>query len=174
MSPAMRDDPHALSSVGSAGVDSTHHERPAGVAERLQVSEDFVSRCSAQARDVLNDNPRRPCLRDDSCELRPEVPCIVASPATAGDRVRLAREPAGNEVNAKLSGVEGMDVVMDGYTGEVLRQHAARVVLDLAERDRLPAHPPGGEREAADAGEQVEVPHSQPPRDEHADPGEGQ
>jgi hypothetical protein len=155
----IRDDPHALSSVRRSGMDSTHHERPAGVAKRFQVSEHFVSRCSSKARDVLNDNPSRPCLRDDSCELRPEVPCIVASPATAGDRVRLAWEPAGNEVNAKSSGVEGVDVVMDGHSRKVLRQHAARVVLDLAEAYRLPAHPAGRQGEAADAGKEVEVLH---------------
>ena len=166
--------PHALSSVRRSGMDSTHHERPAGVAKRFQVSEDFVSRCSAQARDVLNDAPSRLCLRDDSCELRPEVPCIVASPATAGDRVRLAREPAGNDVNAKSSTVEGVDVVMDGYARKVLAQHRLRVGFDLAERDRLPAHPPRGEREARDSAEKVQVSHSQPPRDEHAEPGDGQ
>jgi hypothetical protein len=151
--------PHPLSSVRRTGMDSTHHDRPAGVAKRFQVSEHLVSRCSAQARDVLNDNPRGSCLLDDSCELRPEVPCIVASPATAGDRVRLAGEAAGNEVNAKSSGVEPVDVVMDWHSRKVLGQNLSAVRLDLAERDRLPAHPPRGQGEAADAAEQVEVPH---------------
>jgi hypothetical protein len=132
-------------------MDSTHHDRPAGVAERFQVSEDFVSRCSAKARDVLNDNPRRSCLLDDSCELRPEVPCIVASPATAGDRVRLAGKTAGNEVNAKSSGVEGVDVVMNRHSGKVLGQNLSAERLYLAEGDRLPPHPPRGQGEAADA-----------------------
>jgi hypothetical protein len=134
-------------------VDSTHHDRPAGVFERLQVSEDFVRRCSAKTRDVLNDNPRRSCLLDDSCELRPEVPCIVASPATAGDRVRLAGKATCDKLNSSpvLGAVEGVDVVMDRHSGKVLRQHAARVVLDLAEGDRLPPHPPRGQGEAADA-----------------------
>src|SRR6266542_1265034 len=45
--------PCSVPSVRRAGVPSTHHERPAGVAERFQRSENPVSASSSDARDVL-------------------------------------------------------------------------------------------------------------------------
>jgi len=51
---------------------STHHERPAGVACRLQVGEHPVSASSSKARYILSEDPRRSELGDDSGELKEE------------------------------------------------------------------------------------------------------
>jgi hypothetical protein len=51
------DDPHALSEVGRPGMDSTHHERPDGVACRFQFIVNPVIAASSEARHVLKENP---------------------------------------------------------------------------------------------------------------------
>jgi hypothetical protein len=46
-------DPHTLSPVRCPDVASTHHERPAGVASRLQLGREPVIASTSQSRDIF-------------------------------------------------------------------------------------------------------------------------
>ena len=48
----------AGAAVGRAGMGSTHHERPAGVARCFQAAEHPVRAANAECRDILNDKPK--------------------------------------------------------------------------------------------------------------------
>jgi hypothetical protein len=70
-----------------------------------------------------------------------------------------ADEIDGNSVSSKSIGCEGADVVIDRHSWPVLRQHGAAEPVDLAEGDRAHAGLLEAEREAADAGEEIEHAH---------------
>lgn len=95
------DNPHPLATVGRSNVVSTHHERPAGVARRVQIREHLVRCCSAEARDVLSQHPSGSKLAHHPCEFGPQVPLVFAPLPGACDRVWLAWswEAAGHNVN---------------------------------------------------------------------------
>jgi hypothetical protein len=50
---------------------STHHERPAGVARRLQFAEYPVRTANAQSSDILNDDPSWAALDDQTPHVPP-------------------------------------------------------------------------------------------------------
>jgi hypothetical protein len=167
--------PYALSSVRRSGVDSTHHDRPCGVACLCQVSEHPVCAESSKPRNILKDAPSRSCLNDNSERFGPEAGSSArkARSLSGGGHVltgKAGSDESDSSKSSKLSCIERPHVIEDRNIRPVLAQYRLRILLDLAERDRLPAHPPRGEREAADAGKEVEVSHSQPP-DQRGDPG---
>lgn len=117
---------------------STHHERPAGVTERLQVAEDEISAATAQAGHVLADDPPWAQFSDEAGVLGPEVSRVVCAFALAGDAPGLAREPSDDGVNLSTSGhnISCLDVshiAPPRYIRPVFCQDALaeRVNLDL-------------------------------------------
>jgi hypothetical protein len=145
-------------------MDSTHHERPCGVACLCQVSEHPVCAESSKPRDILKDAPSRSCLNDNSERFGPEAGSSAreARSLSGGGHV-LAWKPGGDESDSskssKLSCIERPHIIEDRYIRKVLGQNLSAERLYLAEGDRLPAHPPRGQGKAADAGKEVEVPH---------------
>ena len=86
-------------------MDSTHHERPAGVAERVQVSEHLVRSESSEARDVLSEYPIWSHFAHDPSHFVPQTGTRAVEPgALAGDADVLARESAGDELDSPDSG----------------------------------------------------------------------
>lgn len=61
-----------------------------------------------------------------------------------------------DSVCGKSSGSKGSDVVIDGHPRPMLFEDGAAIGIDLAEGDGLHAGPLEAEREAADAGKEVE------------------
>jgi hypothetical protein len=59
-------EPHPLSAVGRAGMDSTHHERPAGVASLLQRAEYPIDASTSDASNILKRKPNRSDVEDDA------------------------------------------------------------------------------------------------------------
>jgi hypothetical protein len=166
------DDPDAVASVRGADVSSTHHERPAGVARRLQVAEDDICAATAQSRHVLDEHPAWAELADNAGELPPESAAVsgVDARAFAGDRDVLAGESAGDEVNG-LEGAGACEshVPAAGDVGPVSGDDVFTVGLPLD----LPAHREAGaleaEAHAADARKEVAACHGAIPcRARHA------
>ncbi len=151
---AEEEDPAAT--VRRAGMDSTHHQRPDAVAERLQISRDPVRAAASKARHVLSDDPMRSALTDDARHLGPEPSAGAREPgATAGQARILAREAAGDEKGAQDARMHAADVVMHGNGGKVPGEDAAAEWIGFAERDRLKSRPRKSQAETADAAEKV-------------------
>jgi hypothetical protein len=122
-------DPHALSLMIGADVVTTHHERPSGVAERLQCAEHPVSASSSQARDVFKSDPTRSQISDEPDSLEEEPGAFAVDSLAA--RVRGARVLAGrasdddvwppSEIGNKSSCGEGSNIVIEPHIGEILR-----------------------------------------------------
>jgi hypothetical protein len=85
--------PDALSPVGGAGMESTHHERLSGVPKFFQIRHDSVSAESSEARYVLNNCEKGSGFSDDACVFgpKPGARSFDASPLAGGRNV-LARE----------------------------------------------------------------------------------
>jgi hypothetical protein len=150
------DDPDAVASVGRSDVSSTHHERPAGVARRLQVSKDGICPATAQSRHVLDEHPAWSELADDAGKLPPEP-----APVSGVDACALAGESAGNEVDGlEASSTGKAHISAAGNSRPVSGEDVLTVGLPL----HLPAHrEPGAfqaERHAADAGEEIAAGHA--------------
>lgn len=87
------------------GMDSPHHERPAGVAERFQVREHPVSSESSEPRDVLSEDPIGSQFGHDPSHFVPQAGTLsVEAGALAGNADVLAREASGDEINSPDSG----------------------------------------------------------------------
>jgi len=142
-------------------MDSTHHERPAGVPLFFQVSEHLVRVLSAQARDVLKETPRRSCFPDDSEQLGPEPSVVGFSFSLSGEGDRLTGEPPGDDIDpSKPKSRNIMDILVDRHIGPVFLQHPAAKFLFFAESHGAKA--PCGlqpEGKPPDAGEEVQNPH---------------
>jgi hypothetical protein len=65
--------PDPLASVGRAGMESTHHDRPSGVAASFQVREHPVAASAAESRNILSDDPSGSGFLDDAVHLDPEA-----------------------------------------------------------------------------------------------------
>jgi hypothetical protein len=100
-------DEHPLSSVRRTGMDSTHHERPAGVPEFFQVTEDDIGSPSAESRDVLSDDPTGSGFSNNPKHLFPESTSFSFDPGTLpGARYVLAREAPHDRIDrANVGGV---------------------------------------------------------------------
>jgi len=156
-------EPSSLSPVRRSDMDSTHHGRLAGVAERFQVREDPVSAASSQSRDVLNDDEKGSQLADETGVFPPEPGALaIDAGALAGVADVLAREPAADDVNGnsicrESIGRERADIVITGDIRPVLREHTTAERIDFAERYGLEAAGAlEAEREAADSAEDVQ------------------
>jgi hypothetical protein len=66
---AKPEEPDALAKVWCAGMDSTHHARPTGVACLFHSSENPVSAASSEARHVLSSSPTGLDFSDDADEV---------------------------------------------------------------------------------------------------------
>jgi hypothetical protein len=143
-------------------VSSTHHERPAGVARRLQVAEDGICTATAQSRHVLDEHPAWTEFADDAGELPPEAAAESGDPdAPAGGGDVLAGEAASDEIDALERGAPGeADVTASNNVGPVPGEDVLTVRLPLD----LPAHrEPGAlepERHATDAREEIAARHA--------------
>ncbi|MFZ2648628.1 MAG: hypothetical protein WA210_00855 [Burkholderiaceae bacterium] len=155
--------PAALSIMRRAGVDSTDHERPPGVACSIQVSEYPVDAESAQARRVFNDDPTGSGFCDDAGHLAPEAAALAVETfclSAGGGADVLARKPSAHDIDSSiLSPIQLPHILMARHVGPVFLQHRAAVRLDLAEGDGAHAGALQAEGEAADAAEQVEDVH---------------
>ena len=67
------DEPASGPFMVGADVSSTNHERPAGVAECFQRSEDGVSASSSEISAVLKSEPTRAALSDDADRIEEEA-----------------------------------------------------------------------------------------------------
>jgi hypothetical protein len=142
--------------MGRAGMDSTHHEWPNGVAERRQVSDDPVRTAASQPRDVLNHDPTRATLADDPCHLVPERAAWAPQPGAAPCLTDvLAGKSAAHDERTQRGGVETPNVDRDRHTRPVPSEDAAAERVALAEPNRLETRPVKTEAEPADAAEQV-------------------
>jgi hypothetical protein len=54
-------------------MESTHHDRPSGVAASFQVREHPIAASAAERRNVLSDDPSGSELVDDAVHLGPEA-----------------------------------------------------------------------------------------------------
>jgi hypothetical protein len=156
------DDPDAVAAVRGADVASTHHERPAGVARRLQVAEDGIRAATAQSRHVLDEHPAWAEFADDAGELAPEAAAVAreANAPTCGGDI-LAGEAARDEVDGlKIPCPGEADVAASNNVGPVPREDVLTEWLPLD----LPAHREAGalepERHAPDAREEIAARHA--------------
>ena len=154
---------HPRPPMGRAGMGSTHHQRPAGVARRFQSGEHPVRAVDAQRRDVLSDYPIGSAFLDQPQHLEPEgaAPAVEAGPRPGVADV-LAGEAAaqhlrrGHAVGSQPFGGELSDIGIAAAAGPVPGQDGAGEWVGLAESDR--SHPGAlqSECQTADAAEQVE------------------
>jgi len=93
-------DEHPLSPVRGTNVVSTHHERPDGVAFRLQVFDNPVSSESSEAMNVLSADPTGSHLSHDPEHLGPEPSLIVVAAPFASARHWLAGKPSDEDINS--------------------------------------------------------------------------
>lgn len=146
-------------------MDSTHHERPSGVACSFQVGEDDVSPATAESRDILSDDPTRSDFLDEPEHLFPESGTLAFDPGTlAGRRDVLAGEAAADDIGMdpffdQSSLGEGPHVLEERDGRPVLAEDASGMGLGLAKSDRLEsAGELQAERESTDAAEKVQHP----------------
>jgi hypothetical protein len=116
----MSDDPDALSEVRRTGMDSTHHERPDGVACFFQRIVNPVVAASSEARHVLKEHPtgshfshdphgveeQSGALAIDAAPLRVRRAGVLAGRASADD---FGKE---SEIAEKSICCKGSDIVI--------------------------------------------------------------
>lgn len=150
-----------------SGMHSTHHDRLAGVAQRLQVSEYPVSAASSESRAVLNNDETGSDVGNDPAVFDPESRPRSFEPRTfAGEADILAGESSANNLNASCVPVipEALarklsDVSVTGDTRPVFCEHTLAIWVNFAERDGSHSRSFEPEGEAADAAEQIEDIH---------------
>lgn len=130
--------------------------------ERGKVGEDDVKSQPKVSCDVLEENERRVALRDDACDVGPEVSLVVDSELLAGDGEGLAGVARSDEIHATAPAfaVEGREIVPHR------REIQGRFLHPIHEDGRCEAVPldvahgatPSGQSEidAADAGAERE------------------
>jgi hypothetical protein len=158
--------------VVGADIASTNHERPAGVAELFQCSEDGVSAASSEISAVLKSEPTRADFSDDAdCleeEARPLAFDALAFGVGGADVLagRTSDDDAGAkpEIAKKLLSGESSDIVVHPDARVVLEVERATPSYALAGRDGAKAGAVHAERPAARRRtEQVEDVHSPSP-----------
>ena len=156
----VRHDPHPLPSVLGTGMESTHHERPSGVACCFQVAENPIRAATAESRDVLSDDPTRFNLSNDPVHFRPETgPAAFDARALAGATDVLARKAAADEIDRADAvgleplGCERSNVFIDPGLRPMFLEYAPRVTVLFAECNRLKSNRFQAKRKAADAAE---------------------
>ena len=156
----------ALPPVRRSGMGSTHHERPAGVARRLQLRHEPVRSAKAQAKYVLNQHPTGSALPHQPQHVPPQPAARPVEPgAEPGDADVLAWEAAtdevwrGNAVGRQPGSGQRADVIVARHRRPVTAQDPTRVRLLLAQGDDAQAGTLEPEAEAPDAAEQVKDVH---------------
>ncbi len=155
-----------MAAVGRAGMGSTHHERPAGVARSLQPGKHPVRTANAQRRDVLNHHPTRSALAHEAELVLPQAASLTIQPGPgSGGTDILAWEATADEtrirhaVRMQATGREGADVVITGHIWPVAPQDAAGMGGLLAEGHGLASGALEAEGETTDAAEEVKDEH---------------
>jgi hypothetical protein len=135
---------------------STHHERPSGVAERLQVSENPVRACSPQTRHVLSQYPSGSQLRHQPGKLSPETRALAQldSELLPGDADVLTGEPSADEVDSLESAAKLADIPKSNDIWPVSLEHSHAKRVRLALPPALPPRPIEPQIEPADSGEE--------------------
>lgn len=152
--------PDALTEMVGPGMDSTHHERPAGVACRFQVKENLVSPENSEAMDVLNDDPSGSDSSNNPGVLSPESAASAREPfrfRTRGMTDVLAGEPSANKVCCW--GCQRADIRVARDSWPVLCEDGSAVGVDFAELDGSHSRSLKPKAEAPDAAEEVEDIH---------------
>ena len=163
---------NTLSLVRGTDARSRNSERPAGVADTLQVSNAIVECHADDPSNILSNDPSGPELLHNAEHFRPEETVVLCASPLPGDGKRLAGEPAGDEGRAFDAGVpesvscNGSHVVESRHARPVFREDllAERVLLDLG--DGAEPGPLCGEVDPSDAceeGEVSEITHTPPP-----------
>lgn len=151
-----------------ADIRSTHHARPAGVAERIHLAEDPVGAASSQISAIFKSEPARSAISDQADGLKVEPrPFPVDAPALrvgAADILagRAADDDVGkeSEVGNKSSCREGPDVLVESDMGIVLCIKDAPPFDDLAGGDGDEARAVQAEGPAAGgSAEEIQDPH---------------
>ncbi len=158
------DDKDARAFMRGTDVTSTHHERPAGVAERFQVTEDGICAATAQSRHVFDEHPPWAEFTEDPGKLAPESAPLPAEPdafARCGDV--LAGEAAGDEIDALKGLSPGKSYVAPTVDVRPMSGEDGLTVglpLDLPAHGKARALEP--ERHAPNAREEVAACHDRP------------
>lgn len=158
-------EPDAISPVGSIDGDSWNNKRLDFVPRIFQVSahllEYHASAPSNKAANVLSDDPRWLELSYNASHFRPEVAVIFRAAPSSRRTEGLAREASGEEKRSALGvGSKFANVPEDRSIGPVLVEDLLREGIAVAEDvpdPPLRPDPIRGEREPADAREEVEV-----------------
>jgi len=139
----------------------THHDRPAGVARRLQVPAHGICAASAQSRHVLDEHPAWAKLADDAGEFPPESAPVPGEPdAPARRRDVLAGEAPGDEVDGlKVCGPGESDIASAVHIGPVSGEDVLTVRLPLDLPPHGEARALEAERHAPDAREEIAACH---------------
>lgn len=160
-----------------ADVVSTDHERPAGVAERFQRSEDRVCPASSEISAVLKSEPTRSDFSDDANGFKEEATTLafdaLALGVGAGDVLagRASDDDAGksSKVCEQAGRRKRADIVIDGNPRIVLGIESAPPVDRLARSHGLEARTMHAERPAAgSSAEKVEDGSLSPAHDPRA------
>lgn len=153
------DDPEALPAVTGADRLSRNIERLDAVADALQVSADEFECHAGEVSNVLTADPSGPAFEDDAQHLRPEVSVVIRAAPLAGGAEGLTGEAPGEEVNVspEVACIETPDVPVNRHVRPVPAQDAPAEIIPLHELSGLEARPAGGQREPADAAEQIYV-----------------
>jgi hypothetical protein len=144
---------------------STHHERPAGVARRFQVTEHPVRAVSSEPRDVLNEYPTGSQLAHDPVHFSPQPTAVACfdAPLLPRDRHVLAWEPSRDEIAGAEVGGGGEAHVppsVDVWPVPLKDVDAVGVALDLP--DDTHAGPFEAEPEPPDSREEFTDRHPPP------------
>jgi len=168
------DEPASGPFMIGADVSSTNHDRPAGVADCLQRSEDGVSAPSSEIRAVLKSEPTRSAFVDDAdrfeVEARPLPIDTFAFGVGAADVLAGRASDDDGRKSSKISEKsvcrKGADIIVNLHAGVVFGIEGAAPGLDLAGRNRAEASAMHAERPATGSGaEEVEnLDHNRLPR----------
>jgi hypothetical protein len=150
------------------GVDvaSTNHDRPAGVADCLQRSDDGVSAPSSEISAVLKSEPTRAALSDeaDGFEVKARPLALDASAFGIGTADVLAWGTSDNDgrksskISEKSVCRKGADIVIDLHVRVIFGIERAPPSLDLAGGHGGEARPMHAERPST-GGSAEEVEH---------------
>lgn len=151
-----------------ADVESTHHERPAGVALLFQLAENPVDSSIADARNILKRKPARSDFADEADRFEVETGSHPLDPAPFG--VGCAGVLAGgasghnidwpNSIVLELPGGELLHIVINSDAGEVSGVLPPSPLIDFTCRDSAQASSVKAEApSAACATEEVEDSH---------------
>lgn len=162
------DEPRPFATVVRADVASTHHERPAGVARRLQIIGECVIAENSEPRRVLKRKPNRSDLVDETDGL-PEEPgslSVDSSSFGVGGRNILARRASNDdvgeisEVGHKSSCGEISDISIHPTFGMMDGEDSAPPRINLTSGNRAIACAGHAKRPATrPAAEKIEDPH---------------